>query len=208
VSSTPFRIIEATRRLMAQRGARIAMADVARAAGISRQAVYLHFSSRASLFVAVVRHMDDQEDIRRRCEQALAHDDPAEALEAFVIAWLRYAAKIHPVASALLASRHEDPDAMTAWNDRMGELRAGFLHATQRLATASRLRSGLDPATAADLAWAMTSIPVWEQLTIDRGWTPDAVRQHLADAVSSAVTTAHGAPKPTHSHRRRPVLPP
>jgi hypothetical protein len=152
--------------------------------------------------------MDDQEDIRRRCEQALAHDDPAEALEAFVIAWLRYAAKIHPVASALLASRHEDPDAMTAWNDRMGELRAGFLHATQRLATASRLRSGLDPATAADLAWAMTSIPVWEQLTIDRGWTPDAVRQHLADAVSSAVTTAHGAPKPTHSHHRRPVLPP
>lgn len=180
------------------------MADVARAAGISRQAVYLHFSSRASLFVAVVRHMDDQEDIRHRCEQALAHDDPAEALEAFVITWLCYAAKIHPVASALLASRHHDPDAMTAWNDRMGQLRAGFRHATQRLAAAGRLRSGLDPATAADLAWAMASIPVWEQLTIDCGWTAEAARQHLAGAVSSAVTTAHGMPNPARSTAEDP----
>jgi hypothetical protein len=49
--------------------------DVAREAGVSRQAVYLHFSSRASLFVAVVRHMDEQEDIRRRREQALGNDD-------------------------------------------------------------------------------------------------------------------------------------
>ncbi|PWK52103.1 TetR family transcriptional regulator [Actinoplanes xinjiangensis] len=170
------------------------MADVAREAGISRQAVYLHFNSRASLFVAVVRHMDEQGDIRRRCEQALSHDDPVEALEAFVLAWLRYAAKIHPVASAFLASRHDDPDAMTAWNDRMGELRAGFRHATQRMATAGRLRPGLDPATAADLAWAMTSIPVWEQLTIDCGRTGETVRRHLAGAVIDAVSTGHTDP--------------
>ena len=164
------------------------MAEVAREAGVSRQAVYLHFSSRASLFVAVVRHMDDQEGIRHHCEQALGNDDPVAALEAFVIAWLRYAAKIHVVASALLASRRDDPDAMAAWNDRMGELRVGFRHATQRLATAGHLRPGLDPGTAADLAWAMTSIPVWEQLTIDCGRPAAEVRQRLAAAVISAVT--------------------
>jgi len=169
------------------------MADVARAAGVSRQAVYLHFSSRASLFVAVVRRMDDQEGIRRDCERALGTDDPVEALEAFVIAWLRYAAKIHPVASALLASRRDDPDAMTAWNDRMGELRAGFRHAARRVATAGRLRPGLDPDAAADLAWAMTSIPVWEQLTIDCGRPAAEVRQRLTAAVVSAVTVGQSA---------------
>jgi AcrR family transcriptional regulator len=188
VSTTRLRILDTTRRLVAQRGAGIAMADVAREAGVSRQAVYLHFSSRASLFVAVVRHMDEQEDIRRHCEQALGNADPVEALEAFVIAWLRYAAKIHPVASALLASRRDDPDAMTAWNDRMGELRVGFRHAVQRLATAGHLRPGLDPDTAADLAWAMTSIPVWEQLTIDCGRPATEVQQRLTAAVISAVT--------------------
>lgn len=165
------------------------MADVAREAGISRQAVYQHFSSRASLFVAVVRHMDEQEDIRRQCEQALGNADPVKALEAFVIVWLRYASKIHPVASALLASRRDDPDAMTAWNDRMSELRGGFRHVAQRLATAGHLRPGLDSDTAADLAWAMTSIPVWEQLTIDCGRPAAEVQQRLTAAVLGATVT-------------------
>jgi AcrR family transcriptional regulator len=193
VSSTRVRILDVVRDLVAQRGAGISMADVARVAGVSRQAVYLHFHSRASLFVAVVRHMDEQDGIRRRCEDALGHDDPAAALEGFVREWLHYAEKIHVIASALLASRHDDPDALNAWNDRMGELRAGFRHATRRLADAGRLRAGLDPASAADLAWAMTSIPVWEQLTSDCGRAATEVRRHLIAAVTGAVISGEPA---------------
>jgi AcrR family transcriptional regulator len=193
VSSSRIRILDVARDLVAQRGAGISMADVARAAGVSRQAVYLHFNSRASLFVAVVRHMDEQDGIRSRCEAALRHDDPVTALEGFVRAWLHYAEKIHVVASALLASRHDDPDAMSAWNDRMDELRAGFRHATRRLADAGRLRAGLDPATAADLAWAMTSIPVWGQLTIDCGRAAAEVRRDLIGAVTGAVVSGEPA---------------
>jgi hypothetical protein len=71
----------------------------------------------------------------------------------------------------------------------MGELRAGFRHATSRLASAGRLRAGLDAEAAADLAWAMTSIPVWEQLTIDCARPAAQVRQRLATAVTDAVTS-------------------
>lgn len=189
MSSNRLRILDAARDLVAQRGAGITMADVARAAGVSRQAVYLHFSSRASLFVAVVRHMDEQEGIRDRCERALGHADPVQALEDFVLAWLHYAARIHPVASALLASRRDDPDAMTAWSDRADELRAGFRHATRRLADTGHLRAGLDLAAAADLAWTMTSVPVWEQLTVDCGRPPAEARRYLIGAVVAALTT-------------------
>jgi AcrR family transcriptional regulator len=192
VSSTRVRILDVARDLVAQRGAGISMADVGRAAGVSRQAVYLHFHSRASLLVAVVRHMDERDGIRARCEDALRREDPVAALEGFVGTWLGYAEKIHVVASALLASRHDDPDAMGAWSDRMAELRAGFRHAAQRLADAGRLRPGLDPASAADVAWAMTSIPVWEQLTIDCGRPADEVRSHLISAVSGAVVAEGG----------------
>lgn len=163
------------------------MADVARAAGVSRQALYLHFASRASLLLAVVRHMDEQADIRQRCELTLNAHDPVEALCGFVLTWLRYAATIVPVASALLASRHDDPDAAAAWNDRMNELRTGFRHATQRLAESGRLRAGLDAATAADLAWTMTSVPAWQQLTADCGRTTDDAEQLLTDAVRTAL---------------------
>ncbi len=169
------------------------MADVARAAGISRQALYLHFGSRASLLVAVVRDMDEQDGIRTRCEKALTREEPVEAFGAFLRVWLRYAATIHPVASVLLASRRDDPDAAAAWNDRMGELHEGFLTAVRRLAAAGRLRPGLAVDVAADLAWAMTSVSVWEQLTADRGRRAGDVEEHLIGAVTAALT---GDPSP------------
>ncbi|GGK65968.1 hypothetical protein Ppa06_22240 [Planomonospora parontospora subsp. parontospora] len=193
MSSTRSRILETARRLITEQGPRASMADVARAAGISRQAVYLHFASRASLLVAVVRDMDERDGIRAHCEKALTGEEPVEAFRAFLRVWLRYAAVIHPVASVLLASRRDDPDAAAAWNDRMGELHEGFLLAARRLGTTGRLRPGLVPDVAADLAWAMTSVPVWEQLTTDRGRSADEVEEHLAGAVIAALT---GDPPP------------
>jgi AcrR family transcriptional regulator len=188
MSSTRGRILEATRRLVSERGARISMADVAGDAGVSRQAVYLHFSSRAGLLVAVVQHMDEAAGIRQHCQQALNIDDPIEALRAFLTAWLRYAAKIQPMATALLAARRDDPDAAAAWSDRMSELRAGFLFATRRLADAGCLRPGIGVDAAADLAWAMTSVPVWDQLTGDGGWQPVDVERRLVDTVIIGLT--------------------
>jgi hypothetical protein len=49
------------------------------------------------------------------------------------------------------------------------------------------LRPGLNPDTAADLAWAMTSIHV-KQLTIDCGRPATEGQQHLTGAVISAMT--------------------
>jgi hypothetical protein len=51
----------------------------------------------------------------------------------------------------------------------MDDLRIGFRAAARRLADGGQLRAGLDVAAAADLAWAMTSMPVWDQLTVDCG---------------------------------------
>ncbi|NRQ33556.1 TetR/AcrR family transcriptional regulator [Nonomuraea sp. NN258] len=197
MSSTRSRILETARRLIVERGPRVSMADVARATGISRQALYLHFGSRASLLVAVVRDMDEQDGIRARCEKALTGEEPVEAFRAFLRVWLRYAATIHPVASVLLASRRDDPDAAAAWTDRMDELHEGFLAAARHLSAAGRLRPGLDPDVAADLAWAMTSVSVWEQLTSDRGRRADDVEKHLVDAVTAALT---GDPSPPAVH--------
>ncbi|MEV0622439.1 helix-turn-helix domain-containing protein [Nonomuraea sp. NPDC050404] len=193
MSSTRSRILETARRLIIEQGPRVSMADVARAAGISRQALYLHFGSRASLLVAVVRDMDEQDGIRTRCEKALTGEEPLEAFEAFLRVWLRYAATIHPVASVLLACRRDDPDAAAAWKDRMDELHGGFLAAARRLGAAGQLRPGLAADVAADLAWAMTSVSVWEQLTADRGMRAGDVEEHLIGAVTAALT---GNPSP------------
>ena len=42
------------------------LSDIAKAAGISRQAVYLHFTSRAELLVATVRFVDQVHGLDER----------------------------------------------------------------------------------------------------------------------------------------------
>src|SRR6516162_5528367 len=59
--ATRRRILDAALTLIGRRGgADVKMADVARAARVSRQALYLHFADRAALFMAIVRHADEQ----------------------------------------------------------------------------------------------------------------------------------------------------
>lgn len=180
-------IVAAARALVAERGAGVPVAEIAAEAGVSRQAVYLHFGSRAGLLVAVVRAMDAEAGIHARCREALAATDPVDALRRFLRVWLRFAGEIEPVASALLAARREDEDAAAAWEDRMADLRAGHLHAAERLAGASRLRPGLSARAAADLTWAMSSVPVLSQLTGDRGWAARRARDTLAESIVHAV---------------------
>ena len=59
-SETRTRILAATLQLMEQRrGQGVRMSDIAGAAGVSRQAVYLHFGSRTELMVAATHYGDE-----------------------------------------------------------------------------------------------------------------------------------------------------
>src|SRR5215203_1794688 len=64
---TRTRILEATWRLMVGRNGRgVRMRDVAEEAGVSRQAVYDHFGSRADLMVATARYGDEVRGLEGR----------------------------------------------------------------------------------------------------------------------------------------------
>jgi len=184
------RILEAAHRLLRERDAEVSMAEVAEAAGVSRQALYMHYSSRAGLLVALVRWMDEESGIVTQCAAALDDEDPLAALRRFLTLWLRYVATIQPVASALLAVRRGDSDASAAWEDRMAQLRAGHRRAARRLEEAGLLRDGLNATMAADLSWAMSSVPVWEQLAVDRRWSARRVERYLVDAIAAALIKA------------------
>ena len=51
-NSTKFRILEATRKLLESGDKNVRMSDIAKAVGISRQALYLHYPNRADLLIA------------------------------------------------------------------------------------------------------------------------------------------------------------
>jgi len=184
-------ILGATKDLISREGPGFSLAEVAAEAGVSRQAVYLHFGSRAGLLVALVRNMDEEAGIRESLEKALSAGEPLEAMRRFVTEWLRFAVEIQPIASTLFAARGTDEAAADAWEDRARELRAGFRSLANRLKKSGHLREGLSAETAADLIWALCSIPVVEQLTVDLAWSKSRIIRETTAATISAVTAPH-----------------
>ena len=172
IQETGTRILEATVRMLEEHGGRgVRMGDIARESGISRQAVYLHFASRTELLVAATRYLDDKLDIDSRLAASRAATAGVERLGLFIEFWGNYVPEIYGVAKALLMARDTDEAAAAAWRDRMAALRDGCRAAIDALQADGRLAPGWTRRKAADALWAMLSVPNWEALTRECGWS-------------------------------------
>jgi AcrR family transcriptional regulator len=181
-NGTKDRILDAAWSLVRERGpSLVTLAEIAAAAGVSRQLVYFHFANRAGLLVAMARRYDERSGFRAR---ALATRDlpPVEAFGALLRAWHEYVPEILPLADALEAAAITGEDGADAWHDRMGELREAFHLAVARLAEAGELADGWTVDAAADWAWARSQPSNRRHLVGERGWPPD-------DYVNSAVAS-------------------
>jgi AcrR family transcriptional regulator len=151
-------------------GRGVRMSDVAGAAGVSRQAVYDHFGSRADLMVATVRYGDEVLGLDGRLSRYRAATSGTERLVAFVEFWGNYVPEIHGIARALLAARETDEAVAAAWDDRMGVVYEACRDIVERLHGEGALAPGWSLEEAADVLWTMLSIRSWESLVLERGW--------------------------------------
>ena len=139
MSSTRDRILDAAREITEKQGAAPTMSALARAVGISRQALYLHFPDRAQLLLALVAHHDEKEQLQAGIATVTQAADAAGAIRA----WARMQAwrnpKIAAAARALNDTRHADPAAAAAWADRTGNRMRGAISITERLRAEGRL---------------------------------------------------------------------
>lgn len=198
---TRTRILDATSQLLEEtHGAAVRMSDVAKAAGLSRQALYLHFPSRAALFIATVRHLDAVHDVDARLVASRRAPTGTARLDAFVEAWLDYVPVIHGVARTLMLMRETDADARAAWDDRMAALRHGCRAAVDALAADAALTPHHTPDEATDLLLTVLSMTNWEML---RGcdWPQSRIVETFQMLARNALVT--DAPRA----KRQPTLP-
>ncbi len=173
-------ILDAARRLFEDKDfISITLEEVARAAGVSRQAVYLNFGSRAGLLVALVGYVDEIAGLQAQIDNALDSPTAIGALEALVDLRARYTPSIHRLATHVDAARRFDTDAEASWQDRMRYRHASSRTVAHRMAVEGVLAPGWTEADAADLIWSMTSIRTYEDLVIDRGWSVNRYRQRI-----------------------------
>lgn len=186
--STRRRILDAARALLEARpGADIAMGEIAEQAGVSRQALYLHFNDRTTLFLEVSRLADST--ARTPARQRRIDEAPTgrEALrEAIALqAWLK--PRLKGVATTLDVLRRTDPAAEAAWKEREHARLERCEQLVRRLEDEGELAPGWDTPTAARCFWAVTSQRVWDDLVMDQGWSTGRYRKHLTALLEAAL---------------------
>lgn len=197
------RILETALALVKRQGvAATRIADIARESGVSRQAVYLHFGTRAELFVAMVSHLDATGDLTRHIQAIFDAPSGIDAIDALVHAQAQYNPQIREIADALDSARLSEEAAQAAWQDRMEARRRGCAMIIERLANEGLLAPGWSKSDATDFLWTLSSIRVWRDLVVERGWSSRKYEQHLARVAHASLLSGEPS-KPVRRRRLR-----
>lgn len=170
-SDTRARILDCTWNLLESVDKKVRMSDIAKEVGISRQALYLHFPTRAELLIATTRHIDSMKNMDARLADSRAATSGRDRLASFIGAWGGYIPEIHGLSVALRSMRDNDAEAAAAWDDRMQAVRHGCVAAVAALAADKMLRPDINEEVATDLLWTLLSVENWERLVRECGWS-------------------------------------
>ena len=157
--------------MMEQRGQGVRVSDIAKAAGVSRQALYLHFNNRTALMVATIRYADEVYSFNERLKALQSTSAGIDNLLGLIDLWGKYVPLICGLRHALLDPRAIDEAAAAAWEERMGILRESCRMAINGLVGKGIHRPDMKVKKAADLLWSLLGIELWENLTRDCGWS-------------------------------------
>lgn len=172
IIDTKTRILNATWQLMEQRhGLGVSMSDIAKEAGISRQALYLHYASRTELMIATVHYVDEVKGLNDRLKQLETATTGIALIEKSVEVWGNYIPEIYGLAKALLIARETDEAAAAAWDDCMFCLKDACKKIIEVLDNEGNLATEWPIDEAVDMLWTLLSIQNWEQLKIEDDWS-------------------------------------
>jgi len=191
VSSTnsKARILDVALALITKRkGANVSMAAIAKAARVSRQAMYLYFTDWADLMLALVRHADEKRGMEAEIRKIREAPTGVAAMSAMVALQARMNPRIWAIARALDAVRRTDEAAEQGWQDRLNHRLQGCRQIVARMQQEGTLKSAIGQDEAADLLWNITSLRTWEDLVLTRGWTAAQYEERITSLLCDAIT--------------------
>jgi len=165
-------ILRAAWRLVETEGG-VTLTAVAKAAGVSRQAIYLHFEDRTGLLVALVQFMDDNLGLGESLFHVFAAERGIEAMDRAVVVHGSFNPGIDSVARIMEVVEDPTDPLAIAWRDRMTFRLRVHREIVARIDADGMLAEGWTAEHAADLFHAVTLPAVWRELTGPLGWTTD-----------------------------------
>jgi len=181
--------LAAARRLFGEKGyAATTMADIAAAAGVNVDTLYAGLGTKAELFALLLETelAETLESIpaeRRNYVAAMEMEpEPHRKLEIFATAVSEIWERMAPLLHVLQTGAAADETLAEIWDDFLRQRLENLRLLIDALQPTGAMRGDLDPAEAAETAWALSSTEVYALLTRTRGWTTARYRDWLADA--------------------------
>lgn len=187
---TRTRILAVTWELVAERGSGLKLSEVGERAGVSRQAVYLHFGGRNGLLLALVSHMDETLDLGASLAHVQAASTGAELLERAMRLNTDFWRAVCPVAQVLEAAKHDDEALAAAWRDRMEFRQMAFGMMIQRISDQDELAAEWTVEDAAALLYAVAHFDTWRELIQELHWTDDHHVQAMTRLLQRSLLAA------------------
>lgn len=169
---TRTRILQATWQLIEEGGVSPSLAGIAAKAGVSRQALYLHFGDRTGLMVSLVQYMGESLGKVDYVQRIFDAPTGAETLDRMIDGLSVFTAKVEKVARVMEAAQYHDKAIAAAWRNTMKNRYAEVRAIIQRIADDGNLADGWSIDTATDLFHTITMPGPWRELVREKGWTP------------------------------------
>jgi AcrR family transcriptional regulator len=187
--STRDALLSAARQIIEEDGYdKLTMAAVADRAGVTRRAVYLHFTSRAELVSALYEYLGEAEGLRVSLARVWTSPDALAALDE----WAYHIARTHPrilaVARAHDRFRRTDPDAGRYWQQVMDGWLKGCRRLMSWLGDEGHLAQPWTVETAADMMYGLMSFDLLERMCEDRRWSRMRYGESLARLFRATFT--------------------
>jgi AcrR family transcriptional regulator len=203
--------VEAAYQQFVEGGYGVPLTDIAAAAGVSVQNLYLHFTNKQKLVQAVLQLAVLGDDIpvppheRPWFQQVIDAATPAAAIAIWVENTLPIYARVAPLAGIFLS----EPDLADMWAHSEQLRLEGFRHVADVVATKGKLRVGVDIGSAADVMFVLLSPLLYREFVNGRNWASarwgEWATHALADILFQGAIARRSRPRPRSRRSARPA---
>ena len=208
MADTRVRILEAARELLPG-AADIPVDRIAATAGVSVQTLYSHFGSKRGLLMAVIDAVQREAGLYVDFERIWQSPDGETALRRMLEATFQLWDGAWPLVEFSERARRTDPEILRYMREVDGYRLANLRSISDQIALEARLRTGLDAAAAADLAFSLSTPATYDELVRVRGWSlrraTDAVVESIVAGVIDPTAPASDGPPADWSSVLRPT---
>jgi AcrR family transcriptional regulator len=184
-AQTRIQILEAARAMFEELGYYGAgLEAVAKRAGVSRQAIYLHFPSKAELLTALHLHIFATDVVPAVERHPITEEMGAlDVLDATIAVDVEVASTVWRIHEALTMARRQHPEVDKTLRPREEERYGELLDLGHRLEREGALPPEIHIGTFADMLWGLMGVGTYRNLVIERGWTLDRYRRWVRDTI-------------------------